>query len=100
MISVNNKLMLTPYAGARKIESVVTSGFATIKQKNTLVGLKLLADGRISIGKDMLEVKKGQTVYFSEEILHANEWSKKTYHFDGSTESFILGESIYVVAVL
>jgi hypothetical protein len=99
MISVNNKLVLEPYKGVSKVEAKVTSGFATIKQKNTLVGLKLLADGRLAIGKDMIEVKKGQTVFFPEEILHASDWSKKLFNLDGSEEKFILGEASYAVAV-
>lgn len=100
MISANTKLILEPYKGAKKIESKgVSTGYATIKQKSTLVGLKLLADGKVAIGKDMVDVKKGQKVYFSEEILHASDWSKKVYNLDGSEEMFILAEASYVVAV-
>ena len=99
MISVNNKLMLTPYTGVNKIEASVKSGFATIKQKSTLVGLTLLADGMVSNGKEMKLVAKGQIVYFTEEILHASDWSKKTFNIDGSAELFILAEASYVVAV-
>jgi hypothetical protein len=100
MISVNNKLMLEPYTGSKKIESTVKSGFATIKQKSTLVGLKLVADGKIPLGREaFLEVKKGQTVYYSEEILHASDWSTKTYNLQGSTDQFILGEALHVVGV-
>lgn len=99
MTAVNGKLILEPYKGSGKIEGNVRSGYATIKQKDTLVGLTLLADGRVIIGKDMLEVKKGQKVYFSEEILHASPWSKKTYHLEGKEEQFILAEAIHVMAV-
>jgi len=99
MISVNNKLMLEPYAGSKKIEGVVKSGFATIKQKSTLVGLTLLADGKVSIGKDTLDIKKGQKVFFLEEVLHANEWSTKVYNLAGQEQPFILGESHQAVAV-
>jgi hypothetical protein len=99
MISVNNKLVLEPYKGSKKIEAKVNSGFSTIKQKTTLVGLTLLADGKISIGKEQMDVKKGQKVYFLEETLHASEWSTKAYNLDGSTEMFVLGESHQAVAV-
>lgn len=98
-MSVNNKLMLEPYTGKNKIEGHVVTGFATIKQKTTLVGLKLIADGKVSVGKDMIDVKKGQMVYFTEEILHASEWSKKVYSFEDIEIKFILGESIHAVAV-
>lgn len=99
MITVNNKLILEPYKSKGKIEAQVSSGFASIKQKSTLVGLKLLADGKVMIGKDAMDVKKGQTVFFPEEILHAHDWSKKTFNLEGSEEKFIVAESIYVVAV-
>lgn len=99
MISVNNKLMLTPYTGVNKIEASVKSGFATIKQKSSLIGLTLVADGMVSTGKEMKLVAKGQVVYFSEEVLHASDWAKKTFKIDGSEDSFILAEASYVVAV-
>ena len=99
MIAVNNKLILEPYKGKGKVEAQVTSGFASIKQKSTLIGLKLLADGKLAIGKDMVDVRKGQTVFFPEEILHAHEWSKKTFNLEGSDEKFIIAEAIYAVAV-
>lgn len=99
MIAVNNKLILEPYKSKGKVEAQVTSGFASIKQKSTLIGLKLLADGKVSIGKDMVDVKKGQMVFFPEEILHSHEWSKKTFNLEGSEEKFIIAEAIHVVAV-
>ena len=99
MISVNNKLVLEPYTGSKKIEATVKSGFATIKQKSTLVGLVLKADGKVAIGKEQMDVKKGQKVYFLEETLHANDWSTKIYNLDGSDDKFILGESHQAVAV-
>lgn len=99
MISVNNKLILEPYKSTGKAEAKASTGFATIKQKDTLVGLKLLADGKLTIGKDMIEVKKGQTVFFSEEILHAADWAKKQFNLDGSADKFILAEASYAVAV-
>ena len=99
MIVVNNNLILQPYKGKNKLEARVNSGFATVKQKDTLVGLVLLADGRVVIGKDMLEVKKGQTVYFSEEVLYAHDWAKKTYNIEGSEERFIIAPAAQVVTV-
>ena len=99
MIAVNNKLILEPYKGKGKVEAQVTSGFASIKQKSTLIGLKLLADGKLTIGKDMVDVKRGQVVFFPEEVLHAHEWSKKTFNLEGSEEKFIIAEAIHAVAV-
>jgi hypothetical protein len=99
MISINSKLILEPYKGKGKAEAEVKSGFASIKQKSTLVGLKLLADGRVTIGKDMVDVKKGQVVFFPEEVLHIHDWSKKTYNLEGGEERFIIAEAVHAVAV-
>ncbi len=100
MISANNKLIVEPYKGSGKIEGKVSTGYGTIQQKTTLVGLKLMADGKVPVGKEgVLEVKKGQKVFFLEEILHAMDWSKKQYNLAGSEEKFMLAESSYVVAV-
>lgn len=100
MISVNNKLMLEPYSGSKKIEASTKTGFATIKQKTTLVGLKLIADGKIPLGREaFIEVKKGQTVYYSEEVLHASDWSTKLYNLEGQESKFILGEALHVIGV-
>ena len=99
-MTVNNKLMLEPYKGSKKIEGVVKSGFATIKQKSTLVGLKIMADARIPLGREQfIEVKKGQIAYYPEEILHASDWSTKLYNLNGSEEQFVLGEALHVVAI-
>lgn len=100
MISANNKLIVEPYKGSGKIEARPgNTGYATIKQKSTIIGLKLLADGKIPVGNTMMDVKKGQKVYFLEEILYAMDWSKKPYNLAGSEEMFMLAESSYVVAV-
>jgi len=101
MITVNGKLMLEPYKGSGKIEaSNKNAGYATIKQKDTLVGLKALADGRVNIGKDTIDVKKGQTVYFPEDVLATFEWSKKTLHLEGTEQRFILADAVHAVAVV
>lgn len=101
MMTVNNKLMLEPYKGSKKIEGKVVSGFSTIKQKSTLIGLKLVADGKIPLGREaFLEVKAGQTVYYSEELLHASEWATKVYNLESTEDKkFILGEALHVVSV-
>jgi len=92
MMSVNNKLMLEPYQGSNKIKAEVSSGFAKISQKGTLVGLKLLADANISYGGNELSLKKGQTVYFEEEHLHSNKWSKMLYECKDMDFKFVMGD--------
>lgn len=100
MISVNNKLILEPYKGSRKIEANTSSGFATIKQKSTLIGLKALIDAQItsSGGKDV-KIKKNSTVFFEEEVLYSSAWAKKTYQCDGIEDKFIIADYSQVVIV-
>lgn len=100
MRSYNNHLILKPYGGAKKIEANISSGFATIKQKTTLIGLEALVDCTIvSASATQYEIKKGQKVYFQEESLYASEWSKKKYTSDALDDEFIIAPGNFVVLV-
>lgn len=88
--------MLEPYQGEQKIQAQVKSGFAQIKQKSTLVGLKLVADARIILGGQLLLAKRGQIAYFEEEILYASDWAKKKLKCDGIEEEFIMADFNFV----
>lgn len=92
MISVNNKLVLESYKGDKKIKAEVSSGFAKISQKSSLIGLKLLAPAVIFMGGEKMEFKKGQIAYFEEETLFAGNWSKKLLDCDAFEEKFILAD--------
>ena len=98
MISLN-KLILEPYTGKGKIEAEVKSGFASVKQKTNLVGLKVLSDAKIFIGNNAIDIKYGQVVYFKEEILHNNDWAKQTYKSDFIENAFIIAESNSVILI-
>lgn len=102
MKSCNNNLVLEPYKGSNKIETTgVSTGFATVKQKSNLIGLKSLANGIIvGVGGVQENVEKGQTVYFEEEQLHAGGWAKKTYTCEGIEGGFILAPGNLAVMVL
>ncbi len=99
MISYNNKLILEPYKGDKKIEATVKSGFAGIKQKSNLIGLKALASGIINVGDGAHKVEEGQTVYFEEEQLFASQWSKKTFTCEGVKDKFIIAPGSHVVMI-
>lgn len=100
LTSFNDKLILEPYQGANKVEAKVSSGFATIKQKSTLIGLKCLASATVPISHDKsLEVSPGDTVYFSEEILHSSDWAKKAHDCDALKKPFIIAPASQVVLV-
>lgn len=95
MISVNNKILLQPYEGSNKIEANVSSGFATIKQKSSLIGLKLLVDAEI----DGKLIKKNSTVLIEEVVLSTSPWAKKTYECSEIKERFIIADKAFVIAV-
>ena len=96
----NNKLILEPYQSSGKVEAKVSSGFAMVKQKSTLIGLKCLMSTQVMANEKMsIEVTKGQIVYFPEEVLHTSDWSKKTYDCDAVEGKFIIAESFHAVFV-
>ena len=108
MKSYNNNLILEPYTGVNKIEATgIKTGFAGIKQKSNLIGLKLLADAQLSFqsptgsdsGQNSNLLKKGQIVYFQEDQLHVGGWSKKTFTCEGIKGKFILAPSNLMVLV-
>lgn len=99
MKSLNNRLILEPYTGDRKVKTKVSSGFAMVQQKSTLVGLKVLVDSEIVLGGVKTEIKKGQKAYFLEDTLYTQKWSKSTFTCDALKEEFIVAMSSEVVFV-
>lgn len=93
------QLVLEPYKGRGKIEAQVSSGFATVKQKTNLVGLRLLEDANVIYGTERYTVPKGSKVYFTEETLHSSPWAKKVFTSDFMKEQFILAEPSAVVFI-
>lgn len=100
MNSINNRLILEPYKGSNKVEAKINSGFATVKQKSTLIGLKLLVGASVITmnGKEQ-NYQPGSIAYFEEETLHASAWAKKTYECDSINEKFIIAEFDQVVLI-
>ena len=92
MESVNNKLILEPYKGEHKVKANVQHGFATIKQKSNLVGLKLLADAKLTQGNSTFLVPRGTVAYFEEEVLYSQEWPRKRLSCDELKEEFVIGD--------
>lgn len=93
MMHTVNKLALTPYNGVRKLESTGENrGFATVKQKTKLVPLELVVDALIVTDRSEMTLKKGSKVYFKEETLATQQWSRQVYEIDGKSEKFVLAE--------
>jgi hypothetical protein len=92
MVSVNNKLICTPYEGGKSLKAEVKSGFATVQQKNNVVGLELLADAKVSLGGNLIDLKKGTMVYFSEEVVYNNKNFHTPIKNDILQEQFIIAD--------
>lgn len=73
--TINGRIMAEPYKGQRKIESQVKSGFASVKQKSTVVALKVLADAHIG---DQI-VTTGSFVHVLEEVLFHKLTTQKPF---------------------
>ena len=86
-LSLNNVILLEPYTGKRKIEATVSKGLATVKQKGAVIGLKVLADARVS---DLLTIKKGSVAYINEDYLYNNQGILKPMESEGIEGSFIV----------
>lgn len=101
MRSINSKLLLEPYESDGSIQTTISNGFATVKQKSTLVPLKAVADGYLyhRDGSVLKNVSKGDLVYFKEEDLHSQSWAKTLFTAQGSGVQFIIAESSLVIMV-
>jgi len=95
--SKNQRLILEPYEGSGKIETEVKKGFATIKQKHTLVGLRLLAHAVFN--NEDHDILEGATVFFKEEVLYSAEWAKKKYVCDSIDGEFIIADLRDVIMI-
>ena len=89
--SVNGRLLLEPYKGAKKLELEVKKGFGTVKARSTLIGLKLLREAAIHINNQVLHIAKDSVVFFNESTLASQEQYKAVFNFEGSEEAFVIG---------
>jgi hypothetical protein len=96
MISINNVIIVEPYTSKRKIEATVNKGLATVKQRVTVVGLKVLADARIS---DTQTIKKGSVVFLNEKYLYENQNVLTPMECDAIEGSFITLSIGYILMV-
>lgn len=90
IFSVNNRLVLESYKADRTLKANVSSGFAMVAQKSSVVGLRLLAPARISIGDSWYVLSKGSIAYIREEVLHTAIWAQKTLECDLIEGKFII----------
>lgn len=99
MKSVNNKIIVELYKESRGVTPTINKGFASIKQKQNLVGLKVLCDATIVYGQIETVIKKGDVVYFTEETLYNSPWAKNALTSDAFKGTFAVAEGSQVILV-
>lgn len=85
--SYNQQVICEPYLGARGIKSKISSGVAIVQQKTSVIGLKVLRDAVID---DSITIKKGDTLFIKEEILHTYKEFSQPLECSDISAPFIL----------
>lgn len=98
MMSVNNKIICSPYEGGKAIKSEVKNAFAVVKRKQ-LVGLKVLEDAGIVIGNEVETIPKGAIIYISEEYLAIHVTYSNVMENEKIGVPFVIAEYSHVVMV-
>ena len=100
MISINGKLLLEPYVSSGAIKAEIKSGFATVKQKSTLIGLKALHPSKwIDKNGHARSVNRGDTVFLKEEDLHTQAFAKTVFNLDSDQEKFIIVDANSAISI-
>jgi hypothetical protein len=99
MMTVNNKIFCEPYTGGKGLKSEVKSGFATVQQKNNLVGLKVLATATVRNGDKLLEIPQGAVVFFNEETLYLHQQYHTPIKNDILKEPCVIADFAHVIGV-
>lgn len=99
IVAYNDKLFCEAYdkkaTGIEKVEKV--SGFSGVKQKNTIVPLKLVAD---AVLKDGTELKTGESILIDETVLYGKPWSANVFTIEGTEIKCIQVDLVNVVGFL
>ena len=94
--SYNKQIICEQYQGSKGIKAKISSGVAVIQQKVGVIGLKVLQDAVID--SDTI-LKKGDTVYIKEEILHINTPYSQNLECSDIKEPFALINFAHVAFV-
>jgi hypothetical protein len=99
--SINNRIIVEAYVSDRALKTKEVNGFASIVQKISLKGMKVLVEARVNDGKQLCSViRKGDLVYIREELLHTCEWAKKNYESDAIEGKFMIVDLAHVEYVV
>lgn len=99
MKTINNFVMTELYKGKRKIQTKVSSGFASVQQKSNLVRLKVLADAVLQYGSETLHIEKDCVVILREEDLYTQKHLTKRYEMKDNHGEFMLIDLNYIIGI-
>lgn len=94
-MSLNGLLIVAPYDRGQGVKVEVKSGFATVAQKNDVVGLKLL----VAVNLNGKTYPAGSTVFFREDDLASKPWAKEIRKVIGEQESFLIIDSKFALMI-
>ena len=90
--SLNGNLILKPYTGTKELKTTqAATGFTMTANKVGIESLELLVDTSVFLGDNNKVLKKGTKIYFKEEILHTQAWSRKIYESKEFKDGFVIG---------
>lgn len=91
--ALNGNLILKPYNKTRELKTTqAATGFAMVSNKVGVEPLELLVDTIIPMGHNVERlVQKGSKIYFKEETLFTQKWSKAVFESDEFEDGFIVG---------
>jgi hypothetical protein len=92
--ALNGNLILTPFRKSRELKATEgATGFSMVSNKIGVEPLELLVDTVIDLSdNDSRTLKKGSKIYFKEEVLHTQKWSRAIFESDIFPDGFIVGQ--------
>jgi|VirMetMinimDraft_7_1064189.scaffolds.fasta_scaffold20257_2 hypothetical protein len=99
--ALNGNLILTPFRKSRELKTTEgATGFAMVSNKIGVEPLELLVDTVINLSDNGTKtIKKGSKIYFKEETLHTQKWSRAIFESDIFPDGFIVGQLQHVLFV-
>lgn len=95
--SLNNQLVLERYKNDKTMRAVERNGFATVSQKVTVVGLKVLVEAHLNNGT---KIAKGSLAYIKEELLFTQHWAKQALQSNAIEGEFMIVDAMHVSFII
>jgi hypothetical protein len=90
--SFNGNLVLKPWKGSKELEAKqLNRGLVGVENKIGVTGLELLVDFQYVLGQNSHTIDAGSVIYFKDNELHVQKWSKEVYYSEDFSEGFVIG---------